>query len=71
MTSFSLNSKDFIEIDKLLKILSLVGSGGEAKIRILKEGEATVNGELETQVRKKLRVGDQLEFGGEVMLIET
>lgn len=71
MTTFSLNGKDFIELNKLLKILSLVGSGGEAKIRIREEGEATVNGEVETQVRKKLRAGDQVEFGGEVILIEA
>ncbi len=71
MTTFNLAGKDFIELNKLLKILSLVGSGGEAKIRIREEGEATVNGEVETQVRKKLRAGDQLEFAGEVILIEA
>lgn len=71
MTTFQLAGKDFIELNKLLKILSLVGSGGEAKIRIREEGEATVNGEVETQVRRKLRAGDQVEFGGEVILIEA
>ncbi|MBI1224994.1 MAG: RNA-binding protein [Bacteroidetes bacterium] len=69
-TTFSLNGKEFIELNKLLKIQNLVSSGGEAKIRIREEGEATVNGEVETQVRKKLRVGDRIEFGGEVVVIE-
>jgi ribosome-associated protein len=69
MTSFELQGKEYIELNKLLKIHNLVGSGGEAKVRIREEGEAKVNGEVETQVRKKLRAGDQVEFGGEVILI--
>jgi len=71
MTTFKLVGKEFIELNKLLKIQNLVGSGGEAKVRIREEGEATVNGELETQVRKKLRAGDQVAFAGEVILIEA
>ena len=69
MTSFELQGKEYIELNKLLKIHNLVGSGGEAKVRIREEGEAKVNGEGETQVRKKLRAGDPVEFGGEVILI--
>lgn len=69
MTSFELQGKEYIELNKLLKIHNLVGSGGEAKVRIREEGEAKVNGEIETQVRKKLRAGDRVEFGGEVILI--
>lgn len=68
MTTFNLNSNEFIELNKLLKINNLVNSGGEAKVRI-QEGEATVNGQPETQVRKKLRVGDRVEFGGETITI--
>lgn len=71
MTTFNLSGKEFIELNKLLKIHSLVGSGGEAKVRIREEGEAKVNGEVETQVRKKLRAGDRVEFGGEVILVEA
>jgi ribosome-associated protein len=71
MTTFPLNGHEFIELNKLLKLLSLVGSGGEAKVRIREEGEATVNGEVETQVRKKLRAGDRVRFGGEEVLIEA
>jgi ribosome-associated protein len=69
MTTFNLAGKEYIELNKLLKIQSLVGSGGEAKLRIREEGEATVNGELETQVRKKLRAGDKVEFAGEFILV--
>ena len=69
MTTFQLSGKPFIELNKLLKANNLVNSGGEAKMRI-REGEATVNGQPETQVRKKLRVGDQMEFGGVTIVIE-
>ncbi len=69
MNSFKLNGKEYIEMNKLLKIFNLVGSGGEAKIRI-KNGEALFNGEVEWQVRKKLRAGDKVEFDGEVIVVE-
>ena len=70
MTTFQLNGKEFIELNKLLKINSLVGSGGEAKMRI-REGDAIVNGEVEWQVRKKLREGDQVEFDGEIIVVQA
>ena len=60
---FELNGQEYIELNRLLKMLSLVGTGGEAKIRI-SEGEVMVNGELETQIRKKLRKGDVVDFSG-------
>lgn len=68
MTTFKLEGKEYIELNKVLKILGLVGTGGEAKIRI-KDGEATFNGETEWQVRKKLRSGDKITFGGEEVAI--
>lgn len=71
MITFHLKDHDYIELNKLLKIHNLVGSGGEAKQRIREEGEATVNGEVETQVRKKLRIGDRVEFGGVVIVVEA
>jgi ribosome-associated protein len=71
MTTFHLQDHDYIELNKLLKIHNLVGSGGEAKQRIREAGEATVNGEVETQVRKKLRIGDRVEFDGVVIVVEA
>lgn len=47
----------YIELNNLLKIMSFVASGGEAKM-IIKEGQVTVNGEVELRVRKKLKNGD-------------
>ncbi|MEO9870867.1 RNA-binding S4 domain-containing protein [Ekhidna sp.] len=61
MEAFKLEGHDFIELNKLLKIMQLVGSGGEAK-QFIDEGLVQVNGEVETQRRKKLRKGDKVKF---------
>lgn len=61
MDTFELEGYDFIELNKLLKIMQLVGSGGEAK-QVIDEGMVTVNGAVEKQRRKKLRVGDKVQF---------
>lgn len=61
MKYFKLQSDDHIPLNNLLKVLNLVDSGGEANIRIT-EGELIVNGQIETQKRKKLRPGDVVEF---------
>lgn len=54
---------EFIELYKLLKAEALVEGGGEAK-HVIGEGMVLVNGEVETRKRKKLVVGDQVEFQG-------
>lgn len=58
---FDLKGQDHITLDKLLKHLGLVETGGEAHIRIV-DGEVMVNGEVELQKRKKLRAGDFVEY---------
>ena len=55
-----------IELCKLLKIASMVGGGGEAKI-VISEGYVVVNNEVEFQKRKKIRHGDIVQFDGEVI----
>ncbi len=60
---FKLKS-DFIELDNLLKALDLAATGVEAKQHI-RSGSVKVNGEVETRVRRKLRAGDSVEFGGQ------
>ena len=69
MTVFKLEDKEFIELNKLMKLLGLVDTGGEANIRIT-EGEVLVNNQYETQKRKKLRVGDQIKFNNQEIIIE-
>ena len=52
---------EYIELNKLLKILSLVESGGQAN-NVISEGFVTYNGEVDTRKRLKLRKGDKIEF---------
>ena len=69
MTVFKLEDKEFIELNKLMKLLGLVDTGGEANIRIT-EGEVLVNNQYETQKRKKLRVGDKIKFNNQEIIID-
>lgn len=64
MQHYELQDYDFIPLNDLMKKLHLVGTGGEANIRIV-NGEVLVNGEEETRKRRKLRAGDVVEFAGE------
>ena len=60
MEEFRLRSgEEYIELNNLLKALGWVSTGGEAKIRI-DQGEVSVNGEVETRKRKKIRSGDRV-----------
>ncbi len=60
---FTLVNQEYIQLNNLLKVLDLVNSGGEAKIRI-QNGEIVVNGETELRVRNKLYPGFIVEFDG-------
>lgn len=63
--TFSLTeANEFITLDNLLKVMRLVASGGEAHA-VIQEGMVLVNGEVEMQKRKKMRIGDTAEFNGE------
>lgn len=66
--NFELIDHEYIQLNQLLKLLGLVETGGEANQRIV-DGEAKVNNATEFQKRKKLRKGDKVEFGGEVIEI--
>lgn len=68
MIEFDLEGHEFIELNKLLKLLKMVGSGGEANSRI-ENGEITVNGAVETRKRNKLRAGDVVLFQTKSVLI--
>ena len=54
-------NKEPVELFKILKFEGIVGSGGEAKM-VISEGMVKVNGEVETQKRKKIVSGDTIEF---------
>ncbi|MCP4387602.1 MAG: RNA-binding S4 domain-containing protein [Gammaproteobacteria bacterium] len=52
---------EFVELYKILKFEGLAESGGNAK-QVIQEGLVSVNGEVETRKRKKIRAGDQIDF---------
>jgi ribosome-associated protein len=62
-------SREPIELFKILKFEGLVGSGGEAKVAVA-SGLVLLNGEIETQKRKKIVAGDAIEFGEEKIFIK-
>ena len=58
---------DYIELLQLLKATSIVMSGGEAKL-LVDDGLISVNGELESRRRRKLRIGDVVVFDDQVQI---
>ena len=70
MQTFNLEGTDFIELNNLLKITGLVGSGGMAKT-LIADGQVLVDGQLELRKRCKIRVGQVVEFAGEQVKVEA
>ena len=66
---YNLNGAEFIELIKLLKLLRIAESGGQAKMMV-EEGEVTLNGIPESRKRAKLRPGDAVRIFGKVITIE-
>ena len=65
MTEHEIKLKEnqpYIELNKVLKILSVAQTGGHAKIMIQNE-EVMVNNVIETRVRKKLVKNDLITVG--------
>jgi len=54
--------KEFIELNKLLKIMALVESGGQANA-VISDGYVTYNGAIDRRKRLKVRKGDLIQFG--------
>ncbi len=69
MKEFNLDGRAFIELYKILKIEGMASSGGEAK-GIVTTGQVLVNGVAETQKRKKIIIGDIVEFNNEKICIQ-
>ena len=57
---------DYIQLDQLLKTTGLCHSGGFAHAEI-EAGKVTVDGVVETRKRAKLRPGQQVGYGGELV----
>lgn len=67
MTDITITT-EFIKLQDLLKLASLVGTGGEAKI-VIQNGDVSVNGEVCTMRGKKIRPGDTVAFDGEELTV--
>ncbi len=61
--------EEYIKLDSLLKLAGVVGTGGEAKMRIL-GGEVKVNGEICLMRGKKIRKEDTTEIDGVIIKVE-
>ena len=57
-----------IELNTFVKIMGLVGSGGEAK-HLIRSGVITVDGEVETRNRRKLLSGMKIGYNGKSYII--
>ena len=68
MEEFSLNNKDFIELNDLLKVTGLCSSGGIAKA-LIAEGRVKVDGAVELRKRCKIRKGQLVEFGEHTIVV--
>ncbi|NCB05820.1 MAG: RNA-binding S4 domain-containing protein [Clostridia bacterium] len=58
----------FIRLDALLKLCNLVLSGGEAKT-LIQEGQVCLNGAICTERGKKIKDGDVVILGDEVIRV--
>jgi len=57
---------EFIQLDHLLKATGLVASGGAAHAEV-DLGRVQVDGKVETRRRAKLRPGQRVAYGGQVV----
>ena len=69
MKEFTLLKFEYVELNKLLKVVNLVSSGGEAK-QVIDKGLVKVNGQVETQRRKKIRIGDRVIYRDQEIVVE-
>ena len=60
-------TEEYIELIKLLKVLTLAQTGGHAKI-IVDNGEVTRNGEQEFRKRAKLVKGDVIVIADQIRI---
>ncbi len=60
---------EFIRLDALLKLASVVETGGQAKWMI-QDGKVLLNGEVCTQRGRKIRTGDTVTVGDHTITVE-
>jgi len=60
---------DYIELYKLIKVLDLVDSGGDAK-QLISEGHVKKNSVIELRKRAKIIKGDKIQIADVTILVE-
>lgn len=63
-------SSETIRLDQFLKLQGIAETGGHAKL-LIQNGEVLVNGEVETRRRKQLQLGDEVQFGELIWVVES
>lgn len=66
MENFDLEGHEFIELCNLLKATGMCHSGGMAK-SVISDGLVKVDGEVECRKRCKLRIGQVVEYQGQLV----
>ncbi|MFV0499005.1 MAG: RNA-binding S4 domain-containing protein [Bacilli bacterium] len=59
---------DFIQLNKLLKYAGIISTGGEAKF-FIEDNDIKLNGNSVYELRKKIRVGDNLTINNNCITI--
>ena len=59
---------EYIELDKLLKAMGLVESGGRARM-LIAAGEVRVDGQVELRKTAKMRAGQVVSFDGQQVTV--
>ncbi|MEM6450174.1 MAG: RNA-binding S4 domain-containing protein [Cyanobacteria bacterium P01_D01_bin.105] len=62
-------ASDYIKLDQFLKVTQLAASGGEAKL-IIRNGEVSVNGDMELRRGRKLYDQDVVTVGDVSFVVE-
>lgn len=70
LIDFYLHGQEYIELNKLLKLLQLTESGGKANEAIV-NGSVKVNDAVETQKRKKIRAGCKVMLGNTTVQVNA
>lgn len=60
----------YIELNAFLKVKGVAPTGGQAKL-IIRCGDVSVNGQVETRNKKKLRLGDVVLCQGKRFVVDA
>ena len=63
-----MTDENYIKLDSFMKWQNLVETGGQAKL-LIQNGEARVNGKIETRRGRKLVNGDKVTFKGRTLTV--